>query len=294
MKVKLSYATAVLLGFKKGKINFDMPTAYLMLGEKCIYNCSFCAQAKDANSDKDLLSRVKWPEYNIDEFITKIKDKNPFKRLCLQVVNSNNYFEDLKEFLYKTKDIPVLKAVSLRPKNMEEVNEIFKYNIDDLGISIDVANKELFGRIRGGSFDSLFNILIESSKKYPGKITTHVIVGLGETDEDLINLMFEMKKYNILVSLFAFTPVAGTEFEKKDPPSLERYRKIQLAREIIEKFDVKKDDFEFKNGILVKLPDVDISYNEAIKTSGCSFCTRPYYNEKPNKTLYNVPHNRKY
>ncbi|MBM7559846.1 radical SAM protein [Marinitoga litoralis] len=294
MKVKLSYATAVLLGLKKGKINFDMPTAYLMLGEKCIYNCSFCAQAREANSDKDLLSRVKWPEYDIDNFINKVKENNPFKRLCIQVVNSENYFEDLKEFLEKTKDIQVLKAVSLRPKNINEVDEIFKYNIDDLGISIDVANKELFKEIRGGSFDSLFNILVESSKKYPGKITTHIIVGLGETDEDLIDIMLDMKKYNILVSLFAFTPVLGTKLEKKDPPSIERYRKIQLAREIIEKYDVKKEDFVFENSSLVKLPDVDISYDEAIKTSGCSYCTRPYYNEKPNKTLYNVPQNRKY
>ncbi|WGS65391.1 radical SAM protein [Marinitoga aeolica] len=294
MKVKLSYATAVLLGLKKGKIQFEMPTAYLMLGEKCIYNCSFCAQAREAKSDKDYLSRIKWPEYSLIEFMSKVKENNPFKRFCIQVVNSENYFENLKNFLCEIKGLNVLKAVSLRPKNMEEVDEIFKYDIDNLGISIDSASKELFSKIRGGSFDSLFSILIESSKKYPGKITTHIIVGLGETDEELVNLMLEMKKYNILVSLFSFTPIKGTEFENVKPPSLERYRKIQFAREIIEKYDVSKNDFGFINGVLIKLPDVEISVEEAIKTSGCSYCTRPYYNEKPNKVLYNVPQKRKY
>ncbi|GAB6188342.1 radical SAM protein [Marinitoga arctica] len=293
MKLKLSYATAILLGLKRGKINFEMPTAYLMLGEKCIYNCNFCAQAREANSNIDYLSRIKWPEYSLEDFVKKINESNPFKRLCIQVVNSKNYFEDLNKFLESIKEINVLKAVSLRPKNLDEIDRIFDYGIDNLGISIDVANKKLFSEIRGGSFNSLFNILIEASKKYPGKITTHIIVGLGESDEDLINLMLEMKIYNILVSLFAFTPVQGTKFEDREPPSIDRYRKIQFAREIIEKYDVKKTDFAFKNGSLVKLPDMEISVEEAIKTSGCSYCTRPYYNEKPNKVLYNIPHKRK-
>ncbi|SHE74836.1 biotin synthase [Marinitoga hydrogenitolerans DSM 16785] len=293
MKLKLSYATAVLLGLKKGKINFEMPTAYLMLGEKCVYNCSFCAQAREAKSDKDYLSRIKWPEYSLEKFIEKITNYNSFKRLCVQVVNSENYFGDLIEFLDRIKNLHILKAISLRPKNMEEVDEIFNYNIDNLGISIDVANKDLFSKIRGGSFDSLFNILVKSSMKYPGKVTTHIIVGLGETDEDLIDIMLEMKKYNILVSLFAFTPIQGTFFEDEVPPSIERYRKIQFAREIIEKKNIEKKDFKFKNGHLIELPEVEFSIEEAIKTSGCSYCTRPFYNEKPNKLLYNVPQKRK-
>lgn len=292
MKVKLSYATAVLLGLKKGKINFEMPTAYLMLGEKCIFNCSFCAQAREAKSKIDYLSRVKWPEYSSEEFIDKINENNPFKRLCIQVVNSPNYFEELGNFLKIIKGIDILKAVSLRPKNLDEVDKVFDYGIDNLGISIDVANEKLFSEIRGGSFTSLFNILIESAKKYPGKITTHIIVGLGESDEDLVNFMLDMKKYNIIVSLFSFTPIQGTKYEDKEPPSIERYRKIQFAREIIEKHDVKKSDFSFENGNLIKLPEVEFFVEEAIKTSGCSYCTRPYYNEKPNKVLYNIPHKR--
>ncbi|KLO22663.1 radical SAM protein [Marinitoga sp. 1197] len=292
MKLKLSYATAVLLGLKKGKINFEMPTAYLMLGEKCVYNCSFCAQAREAESDKDYLSRIKWPEYDIKEFLSKLKENNLFKRLCIQVVNTETYFYDLKDLLNEINDIDILKAISFRPKSFEEVESIFNYNIDNLGISLDVANKELFPKIRGGSFDSLFNILIQSAKKYPGKITTHVIVGLGETDKDLIDLMFEMKKYNILVSLFAFTPIQGTKLENKQPPSIERYRKIQIAREIIEKNNVKKEDFMFENNSLIKFPEIKISEDEAIKTSGCSYCTRPFYNEKPNKILYNIPQTR--
>ncbi|KLO23883.1 MULTISPECIES: radical SAM protein [unclassified Marinitoga] len=292
MKLKLSYATAVLLGLKKGKINFEMPTAYLMLGEKCIYNCSFCAQAREAKSDKNYLSRIKWPEYDIKEFLGKLKENNPFKRLCIQVVNTEIYFYDLKNFLNEINDIDILKAISFRPKSFEEVENIFNYNIDNLGISLDVANKELFTKIRGGSFDSLFNILIQSAEKYPGKVTTHVIVGLGETDKDLIDLMFEMKKYNILVSLFAFTPIQGTKLGNKQPPSIERYRKIQIAREIIEKTNVKKEDFMFENNSLIKFPEIKISEDEAIKTSGCSYCTRPFYNEKPNKILYNIPQTR--
>ncbi|APT75460.1 MULTISPECIES: radical SAM protein [unclassified Marinitoga] len=295
MKIKLSYATAAILGLKKGKINFEMPTAYLMLGEKCQYNCSFCAQAKDAKSDVDYLSRIKWPEYDVEIFLNKLEELNPFKRLCIQVVNSIGYFEELKSFLEKIKDFNVLKAVSLRPKDFDEIDEIFSYGIDNLGISIDVANKDLYSEIRGGSFDFLFGMLTDASKKYPNKITTHIIVGLGESDKDLVELMLEMKKINVLVSLFSFTPIKGTKLENLEPPSIERYRIIQYAREIIEKNDVSIEDFVFdENQKLVRLPHIDFDVEEAIKTSGCSYCTRPYYNEKPNKVLYNIPESRKF
>ncbi|MDY6894042.1 MAG: radical SAM protein [Thermotogota bacterium] len=288
--MRLSYATAVELGLKKGKINFSNYTAYLMIGEKCLFNCSYCAQARQAQSNADLLSRIKWPEISLETFKnTFIPTK--FKRICIQVVSSLDYWNELNELLSFLKETEIPISVSIRPRNIEEVRTLFKkYNVDRVGMAIDVANKDLFSKIRGGKYEFYENMLINASNEFPNRITTHIIIGLGETDENIIEFLLKMKKFKILVSLFSFTPIKGTKFEGLLPPSLSRYRKIQIAREIILKYDVEKSDFLFDSkGNLQKLPEVKVDIEEAKKTSGCPWCTRPFYNEKPTEEPYNIP-----
>lgn len=290
INLRLSYATAVELGLKKGKIDFPNYTAYLMIGEKCLFNCAYCAQARNAQSNADLLSRIKWPEMSLDTF-KSIFNPTKFKRICIQVVSSLDYWIELNELLsfLKEKEIPI--SVSIRPRNIEEVRTLFKkYNVDRVGIAIDVGNKDLFSKIRGGKYEFYENMLINASNEFPNRITTHIIIGLGETDENIIDFLLKMKKFKILVSLFSFTPIKGTKFENLLPPSLSRYRKIQIAREIILQHDVEKADFLFDSkGNLQKLPEAKVDIEEAKKTSGCPWCTRPFYNEKPTEELYNIP-----
>lgn len=289
-KLRLSYATAVELGLKKGKIDFPNYTAYLMIGEKCLFNCSYCAQARNAQSNTDLLSRIKWPEISVETF-KNIFIPTKFKRICIQVVSSLDYWNELNELLSFLEETEIPISVSIRPRNIEEVRTLFKkYNVDRVGMAIDVANKELFSKIRGGRYEVYENMLINASNDFPNRITTHIIVGLGETDENIIEFLLKMKKFKILVSLFSLTPIKGTRFENLLPPSLSRYRKIQIAREIILQHDVEKTDFLFdSNGNLEKLPEAEIDMEEAKKTSGCPWCTRPFYNEKPTKEPYNIP-----
>ncbi|POZ92651.1 radical SAM protein [Petrotoga halophila] len=292
--MRLSYATAVELGLKKGKIDFPNYTAYLMIGEKCLFNCSYCAQARNAQSNTDLLSRIKWPEISVETF-KNIFIPTKFKRICIQVVSSLDYWNELNELLSFLEETEIPISVSIRPRNIEEVRTLFKkYNVDRVGMAIDVANKELFSKIRGGRYEFYEKMLINASNDFPNRITTHIIVGLGETDENIIEFLLKMKKFKILVSLFSFTPIKGTKFENLLPPSLSRYRKIQIAREIILKYEVEKADFLFDSkGNLQKLPEVKVDMEETKKTSGCPWCTRPFYNEKPAEELYNVPIPRK-
>ncbi|MDN5342912.1 radical SAM protein [Oceanotoga sp. DSM 15011] len=292
--MKLSYATAVKMGIKNGRFEFKMPTAYIMIGEKCVYNCYFCSQARESYTDTDYLSRVKWPSIDLEKFEEKF-DEKIFRRICIQVVSSLNYERELIPLLEYLKNKKVDVSVSIRPKNLEEIKMLFeKYKIDRIGISVDVANEKLFKKIRGTEYSKYRDLMIRASKDFLHKVTTHVIVGLGETDEDIVKFMLDMKSQSILVSLFAFTPVKGTKLEAYEKPTIERYRKIQNSREIINKYDIQLKDFKFDNqGNLIELPKKDIDLEEAKKTSGCPWCTRPYYNETPGKVQYNIPKVRK-
>lgn len=290
--MKLSYATASKLSLTKSKLNIDLPTGYIMIGEKCLYNCSYCSQSKNSYSSSDKLSRVTWKKINFEDF--KIIYKDIFKRICLQIVSSEGYEKEMYELISYLKTKNVKLSVSIRPKNIEEVKKLFnEYQIDNIGISIDVVNPYYFKKYRKYDINKTLNILNESAKLYNGKITTHVIVGLGENDKEILQFFEKMKLLNITIGLFAFTPLKGTSLENKKAPALKRYRQIQYAKDIIFKTNFRINDFIFdESNNLISIPKININYLNSIKTSGCSFCTRPYYNEKPNKTIYNIPNSK--
>jgi biotin synthase len=127
-------------------------------------------------------------------------------------------------------------------------------------------------------------------------VSTHVIVGLGETEKDTVAVIERCVRLGVLPALFAFTPVRGTALEGNSAPDLGSYRRVQLARYVIFNKKAALGDIGFDgNG---KITDFAVTTNqlqEAIQsgvpfqTSGCPNCNRPYYNEKPGGPLYNFP-----
>ncbi|PLV58998.1 radical SAM protein [Thermotoga sp. KOL6] len=264
-----------------GKLPFEMDTAYLMLGERCVYNCLYCAQARSSKAPPDRLSRVVWKE------ISDLEEINyHFKRVCIQVVSQPGYKEVLLSLIPKFR-IPV--SVSVRPISVKEVIEYFELGIDRIGIAIDVPNRVLFRKLRGGDYDRLLSILEKSSTLFPRRVTTHVIVGLGESDRDIVEFALWTREKEITLSLFAFTPLKGTALERKEKPSLERYRKIQLATFLLEKNVISLENIIFgQNDEIVDIEWSGVAPEEAFKTRGCPHCTRPYYNESPKGPIYNL------
>lgn len=282
--LRASYGTLGLLGLVKNKIK--METAYFMLDGKCVFDCHFCSHAKSSNTENKFLSRIIWKEISVNE-LQKLANIKELKRVCLQVVSYPGYREDLLNVLEYIKNFKV--SISVRALNFNEVKMYFDKGVDSVGISVDVVNPELFRKIRGGDYFKTISLIKESSERYPWKITTHVIVGMGETDKELVEFFYEMKKYKVNVALFALTPIEGTKFENSMPPSKERYRKIQLARYLIFEKDVPFKVFNFNN--TGKLENIIYEYSEglgkAFLTSGCTFCTRPFYNENPGDEPFN-------
>ena len=129
-----------------------------------------------------------------------------------------------------------------------------------------------------------------------GNVSTHLIVGLGESEKDVLLLIQTLSDLGITTALFAFTPILGTKLEYQNQPSIESYRRIQLTKHLIENgfiafnsviFDIngKILDFETKKNKLIKIIKSGIPF----MTSGCPSCNRPFYNERPSGPLYNYP-----
>ena len=260
--IGVSYLTAKTLGFINFKTDAYSYQAYLMLGDKCLFNCAFCSQARDSKTASLFLSRVKWPKFKLDEVLKALKKAevdNKIKKVCFQVVSFKDYFNVFKKILRIFKEeltIPI--SASIHINNVNDAKELFDLGINKIGIALDCISKEKYKEIKGGNFEKDKELLFNLSKLYPSRISTHIIYGIGENDRELLNFYLECLKYNIDFALFNFTPIKGTKYEKKEKIDHFNYRKIQLALSIIDYmfYSYKKVDSE--NFDLESIRDNDI------------------------------------
>lgn len=257
-------------------------------------NCAFCAQAS-SHAQENMLSRVPWYSYEPERVIEKLK-LSKTERICIQTLDYPYLEEELFSFLSILKNLNMQVSISINPIFTASIIKLKDY-ADTISIALDAATPELFekykGRTVGNRFtwDSHWDALLNAKKIFKN-VNTHIIVGLGERDRDLIELMLKLKNENISIALFAYTPI--NKDLNLNYPDMNRYRKVQLARYIIETYGAKIQNFEFENNILknINFENIDKVINEglAFMTSGCKGCNRPYYNERPGKALYNIPH----
>lgn len=302
MNLKLSIGTAAALGLAHLKTDALPTTAYLMdPGGRCSYNCSFCAQARCAQSDDSKLSRVIWREYPIDvvmEGLKKAVASGQIKRTCVQVTLSPGSFErtlTIVKAVSSTVDVPM--SVSTNIQNEEQVHALFEAGAARVSIALDAATEPLHQEIKNSMWHFKIDLLKRMAQRYPGGITTHFIVGLGESEKEVLTAIDDMYASKVTVGLFAFTPVKGTAMADVPPPSAGQYRRVQLANWLLKTHQVSLDQLIFNDeGQLVKIDaDTDkllslAQKGVAFQTAGCVNCNRPFYNENPGHgVMYNYP-----
>lgn len=287
MRLRASFWTWKIL---KGKLEPTiMPTAYLMLDGKCVFDCAYCTHARSSTTPPKFLSRVTWKEINLEE----LTGLALFKRVCVQVVNYVDAHRDAIELVRTIKRTAgsLSISVSTRVASTREIDELMASGVDDLGIAIDIVDPELHKLYRGWELARTLKLIDDAARKYTGRITTHVIVGLGETDSQLYELFRYLRDRRVRVALFAFTPVPGTKLSHLSPPPLERYRKVQTLRYAVCDLGLEPEVSFDENGAILDFGNPDFENGapgEAFVTSGCSWCTRPYYNDRPvQRELYN-------
>ncbi len=296
VRVRVSYGTAVRLGLMRGRLNAEPTTAYLMThyAGRCRNDCAFCPQARNSRASLEKLSRVTWPVFEMDGVVEHLK-KSRMLRICIQTVDYPGMVGDVMKILRALKDVRIPISISITPVESETLRRFKDMGVDYIGIGLDVASERIYGKIKRSaySWSEMWDFLRRSIEVFGRrKAVVHIIVGLGETDRELYDTIRRVYLEGGEVSLFAFTPVKGTELEKRSPPDINRYRKIQALHYLIRKGLLSKEP-EFRNDGSMKtsfeeLVDMGVR-REAFLTHGCPGCNRPYYNERPGSEPYNYP-----
>ena len=290
--IHVSIGTANVLGLKEIKTDANPTTAYFMTHGKCFFDCAYCSRAK-TSPGSDRLSRVIWPGWNetrVFKSLVNAHRQGRLKRACIQVVNNENSFDDTIRYVEKIKlysSIPI--SVSIRTKNMEFVKRLLDTGVDRVCLPVDIVDEKLHQEYRFGLLKETLDFIELAAKEYPGRISTHIIVGLGESERQVVSLLNRFHDLNVTVGLFAFTPVKGTKLVERKQPPLSKYRRMQIAHYLI-KNDIKQD-FEYNSeGEIVRfdIPKEKLT-GSVFQTTGCPDCNRPYYNETPGGIIYNYP-----
>jgi len=297
-RVNVSIGTAAVLGLADVAMDVAPTTAYLMLGGRCVMDCGFCAQARSSQASALKLSRVTWPEFDQAQtlaLLARAVERGGIKRCCLQVTVAEGYFQRTLEVIRavrETCDVPVDAAIL--PRDIAQVEELLAAGIDHIGFGLDAACERVFQRVKGGSWARSLSLIEEAARQFPGHLAVHLIVGLGETEREMAEMIQQMHDLGLIVGLFAFTPVRGARMEDVSPPPISTYRRMQVAQYLITNSLARVGDFAFSpTGQLLsfnfpRLYEI-LADGVAFQTSGCPDCNRPFYNERPGGPMYNYP-----
>ncbi len=297
--IGVSFGTLTLLGLTNARSLEKPTTAHFLLGEHCVNSCSFCSQAKRSKALPNQLSRVTWPEVSWTEISTPLAgaiDRGDIKRACLQIVESPGATNQAVQLIRNIRGISRIFPISVcvAPTSISRAGLFFRAGASQIGLPIDAASKEIYNLVKGRGFDESWGILRQASEKWPGRISTHLIAGLGETEEDIVRSIARARGMGITVGLFAFTPVKGTQMEDEPPPLLGSYRRIQLAAYVLGRGG-SIEQMGFEDGkisyIRISSPEIlrEVRKGIPFQTSGCPDCNRPYYNERPGQVPMNYP-----
>ena len=306
-QIRVSVGTAIVLGLLEGKLDAEPTTAYLMTyrAGKCTANCGFCPQARTSKSSAQLLSRVTWPLFPTSKVLAALQAAvqwGKIRRVCIQALNYPDVFAHLSALIEEIKKrSAVAVSVSCQPLNRGNIVRLADAGVDRLGIALDAATEPLFEKVKGSGAGGMyrwrdqFRQLEEAIAVFGrGNVSTHVIVGLGESEKEAVEVVQRCVDMSVLPALFAFTPVRGTALEANSPPPLQSYRRVQLARFLIVNGKVKCTNMRFDAegkivdfGLSAATLDSVVAGGLPFRTSGCPDCNRPFYNEKPSGPIYN-------
>jgi biotin synthase len=294
--IRVSVGTAGVLGLVRVPMAVAPTTAYLMLGDRCVMNCAFCAQAQDSKTNGRYLSRVTWPEYPLNKVCARLKraeHQGLLQRCCIQVTAGKDAYQEALHAIHKIRRATFLPLnVAILPANIGQIVELIESGVDGIGFGLDAASERVFQETKRLHWEHMLSIIESTADRFPGIASVHLIVGLGESEREMVERMLWVRDLGLNIGLFAFTPIQGTPLADRSQPPLSQYRRMQAARWLILNHSARITNFSFSAyGALSRINLVGwrnaLLGGEAFRTSGCPACNRPFYNERPGGTTYN-------
>ena len=318
--VQMSTAAAITLGLMNGKMHRCACTRCLNLllsyPEGCRANCAYCGLARHREAERDYADRnfirVDWPAVPMEEIVDIVArdgENSPFHRMCISMITHPNSDTDTVTVLKKWTDripadrIPISILSNPTTMTRDDVQVLRDLGADIFTVALDAATPKLFDRTRGKGVNSphswrkYWEVLRDARDIFGNqKFGAHIIVGMGETEYEVLTLVQQLVDLGGHSHMFCFFPEKGSLMDHLPATPRDQWRRVQLARYLIDYAGVRVDHMRFDEEGRVSdfgLPqgelDTIIDAGIAFRTSGCpgkfaediSACDRPYGDSPP-------------
>jgi len=284
--------------------------------ECCRANCAYCGLARHREAERDYANRnfirVDWPAAplaQVIDIVAKQGSSTPFHRMCISMITHPGSDADTVTVLreWKARIDPAALPVSIlsNPTTMRrgDVARLKELGADIFTVALDAATPEIFERTRGKGVQSphswakYWETLMDAREIFgTGRFGAHVIVGMGETERDVLCLVQRLVDLGGHSHLFAFFPEKGSLMDHLPATPRDQWRRVQLARYLIDYRSARVERMKFDGeGRVVDYgnPSAEVEQvieeGTAFRTSGCpgkvaedvSACDRPYCDSPP-------------
>ena len=325
--VQISTAAAMTLGLMPGRMHRCECTRCLNLlltyPEGCRANCAYCGLARHREAERDYADRnfirVDWPAVPVEQMIeTVARDgaASPFHRMCISMITHPRSDADTVSVLraWTRRIDPGVIPVSIlsNPTTMSraDVVRLRELGADIFTVALDAATPAIFERTRGKGVQSphkwskYWEILHAAREVFgPQKFGAHIIIGMGETEREALELVQQLVDLGGHSHLFCFFPEQGSLMDHLPATPRDQWRRVQLARYLIDYASVRLERMGFD--ALGRVVDFGVPREEleriidagvAFRTSGCpgkfrddiSACDRPY-GDSPQHDIASFP-----
>ncbi|PTV94376.1 biotin synthase [Rhodobacter aestuarii] len=318
--VQMSTAAAITLGLVEGQMYNCSCTRCLNLlltyPEGCRANCAYCGLARHREAERNYADRnfirVDWPAVPMAEVVDRIAadvENTPFQRMCISMITHPNSDADTVTVLKTWTDridpdqIPISILSNPTTMTREDVVRLRDMGSDIFTVALDAATPMIFDRTRGKGVQSphswagYWEALDWARDVFgPQKFGAHLIVGMGETEAEMLAVVQRLVDMGGHSHMFSFYPEQGSLMDHLPATPRDQWRRVQLGRYLIDYYGVRVEQMRFDHlgrvadfGLPQSELDAIIDAGIAFRTSGCpgkfaediSACDRPYGDSPP-------------
>ncbi len=323
--VKTSLASALSLRFLSGRFYRDVRNFCINLllnyPDDCRANCAYCGLAHSRPQNEDSFIRVDWPTLKTRDVLDRLsRYSDTLRRICISTVFHPNAVKDTVSLATAVRavsrpgsDTPLSVLITPGLFDAQDLRALKEIGADYLGVGLDAASKRVFEATRGKkvrgplSWEDYIATLTSGVKAFGDyKVSCHIMVGIGETDRELVECFYHVHDMKALIHLFSFYPEPRSVMASRKIPGIKRFRRAQLMAYLVGKNLIGRHDLEFDmRGRLIRFKDsVRETIEEATEcsgggklfiTGGCPSkdgdigCNRPFGSYRPGESFRDFP-----
>ncbi len=191
--------------------------AFITVTGSCIFRCRYCnvpgigGRRKTIEEIMDMVESVRHRIHAISITSGVLSSIGEEEAYVLEVVKHLTFF-----------GLPIGVSIYPTEKTPDHLHEL---GVAEVKFNLEAATPDLFERMCPGlDYDRLWRVLDRSVELFGrGRVFSNVIIGLGETDEDLEACIRTLTGHGVIPVLRPLNPVA--EFSGTPRPSAERLKK---------------------------------------------------------------------